>query len=216
MKKLLTFFVILLTAALAACGNDEPESRYTRLTDLDLHYVFLLTSVYEQGEELLLRGDIARDTLTPEEVEAARTAGTIEINGKIFAHETIDVEGFMPNDRLYHAESGTEIFLVTAFFGEFEGDIIRYRMFENDAIFFKITEGYREIAANKNIPVEIWHLVSERMEWGYLTQFVHMDATAGAFLNGNYDLPEGFPFNGTLTPAFINQTCTHIRWNPKN
>jgi len=222
-KTLLIFLVVLfLVVVLAACGSTETgqptTQNYTGLTEWNYHpsYNFLLTSVEEQGDSVLLRGVIARNTLTPEEVEAARTEGTIEINGKTFIHTDINIEGFMPNDRLYNEYTGIEIFLVPAFFGEFEGDDLRYRMYEPDgqSIVHKRTGMYHEVEVDKNTPVEIWRPVVEQMEWGHLEMFAPMEASTYVFTDyARYDIPDGFPFDGAFILTFENGNCIHIRWN---
>ena len=243
MKKILSIILILLLLAsgLAACNGREPSAlestpsckptettsentaqSYTRLTQWNYHpsYSFLLTSVEEQGDNLLLQGVLARDVLTPEEVEAARAKGTIEINGETFIHADVDIEGFMPTDRLYNVRTDTEIFLVAAFFGEFEGDDPMYRMTKNDdqahfQHFFKRTEMYREVEVDKTTPVEIYRLTVEPMEWGYLELFAPMEVSAHVFSNyTEYYLPDGFPFDGSFFFIFENGKCIHVRWNP--
>ena len=220
MKKILSIALIslILVGVLAACGGRETEPPYTRLTQWDYHpsYSFILTSVEAQGDNLLLRGVIARDTLTPEEVDAARAEGSIEINGETFAHTNIDIEGFMPRDRLYNARTGEEIFLVPAFFGEFEGDDMRYRMSEPDgqSLVRKRTGMYREVEVDKTTPVEIWRPVVELREWGYLELFAPMETSAHVFSSdAGYDLPDGFPFDGAFLLTFENGRCIHVRWN---
>ena len=231
MKKILSILLVLLplVGALVACGGREPGplalegdvQSYIRLNQWDYHpsYQFLLTSVEEQGDNLLLRGVLARDVLTPEEVEAARAKGTIEINGETFIHTAVDIEGFMPTDRLYNVDTGTELFLVIAFFGEFEGDDIRYRMTKNHQQvhhhFFKITEMYREVEIDKNTPVEIWRRVDEQRESGTNVFFEPMETTAHVFYDytENY-LPDGFPFGGSFLFIFENGKCTFLRWLP--
>jgi len=224
MKKILSIVLIVLFLAgvLAACGGREPEpppaQNYTRLTTWNYHpsYNFLLTSVEEQDDNLLLRGVIARNTLTPEEVEVARAEGTIEINGETFIHTDINIEGYMPNDRLYNEYTGAEIFLVPAFFGEFEGDDLRYRMYEPDGhgIVHKRTGMYHEVEVDKNTPVEIWRPVVEQMEWGYLEMFAPMEVSAHVFIDyTGYDIPDNFPFGGTFHLVFENGNCIHMRWN---
>ncbi|MCL2857390.1 MAG: hypothetical protein FWE19_06700 [Oscillospiraceae bacterium] len=205
-------------------GSENAAQGYTRLTQWDYHpsYRFLLASVEEQDDSLLLRGIVARDVLTPEEVEAARAEGAIEINGEMFIHTAVDTPGFMANDRLYSAGTGTEIYLVTAFFGEFEGDDPMYRMVKDDEQmhrthsrhFFKRTGVYREVEVEKTTPVEIWRLVVEPMEWGDLELFAPMEASAHVFFDDTeYDIPDGFPFGGSFGLAFENGKCIHLSWN---
>jgi len=228
MKKILSmlFVLLLIAGALAACSDRAPQppasengaQNYTRLTQWDYHpsYGFILASVEEQGDTLLLRGVIARDTLTPEEVEAARAEGTIEINGIKFIHSAIDIEGFMPTDSLYNTSTGADMFLIPAYFGDFEGDDMRYRMVEADGQthFFKRTGMYREVEVDKTTPVEIWRLVVELREWGYLEMFAPLETSARVFLDySEYDLPDSFPFGGTLFPIFENGRCIHLRWS---
>ena len=225
MKKILSIILILLLLAgvLAACGVGEPGQNdlegtaqsYTRLTEWDYHpsYRFLLTNIEEQDDYLLLRGVLARDTLTPEEVKVARAEGNIEINGETFIHTDVDMEG----DRLYNVHTGTEIFLVPAFFGEFEGDDVRYRMSEHDGqtLFFKKTDMYLEVEVEKTTPVEIWRLVAEPREWGHLELFAPMETSAHVFSDyTEYYVPDGFPFGGSFFFAFDNGKCIHVRWNP--
>lgn len=224
MKKNLSILLILvfLAGVLAACGRVEPEpppaQNYTRLTEWNYHpsYNFLLTSVEEQGDSVLLRGVIARNTLTPEEVEVTRIEGTIEINGETFVHTDVNIEGFMPNDRLYNEHTGIEIFLVPAFFGEFEGDDLRYRMYEPDGqgVVNKKTGMYHEVEVDKNTPIEIWRPVVEQMEWGYLEMFAPMEASAHVFTDyTRYDISDGFPFDGAFILTFENGKCIYLRWN---
>jgi len=213
-KLLILLMLLLLVGVLAACG----DSRYNRLTQWDYHpsYSFILTSVEEQGDHLLLKGYIARNALTPNEVEVARIEGTIEINGKTFAHTNVDTSDFMSNDRLYNASTGTEIFLIPAFFGEFEGDDLRYRMYEpsGQGIVYKTTGMHRKVEVYKNTPVEIWRFVAEPREWGYLELFAPMEVSAHVFLNyTEYDLPDGFPFYGSFLLSFEDGKCVHMRWN---
>jgi len=224
MKKILSIIItlMLLIGGLTACNNGGTEPSFTRLTQWDYHpgYHFLLTSVEEQGDSLLLRGVIARDVLTPEEVETARAEGSIEINGEIFTHSDVDTAGFTPTDRLYSESSSTEIFLVTAFFGEFEGDDIMYRMMKNDEQthfhhFFKITGMYREIEVDKTTPIEIYRKVTEPREWGYLEMFAPIETSVHVFSNRTeYDLPEGFPFEGSFFLIFEDGNCVFLRWVP--
>jgi len=236
MKKILVFLLALLlpVVLLTACndrdtertlsggtteaGSENAAQSYMRLTQWDYHpsYNFLLESVEDQGDSLLLRGVIARNTLTPEEVEVVRAEGTIEINGEVFTHTAVDMEGFMPRDRLYNAYTGAEIFLVMAFFGEFEGDDIRYRMYEPDGqrIIHKKTGMYREVEVDKTTPVEIWRRVAEPREWGYNVFFEPVEASARVFYDyTEYYIPDGFPFDGTLFFSFENGRCIHVRWN---
>jgi len=241
MKKILAILVtaLLLTAAFTACDSYEPQTptlestapdeveetapqdtaqSYTQLTQWNYHatYRFLPTSIVEQGDYLLLRGAVARDTLTPEELEVARDESAIEINGETFTHTAIDTEGLMANDRLYNALTGTEIFLVPAFFGEFEGEDIRFRMYDpsGQSVVYKKTELYMEVAVDSATPIEIWRPVTERMEWGYLELFAPMDASARMFSNSSeYEIPDGFPFDGVFDLTFDNGRCIHLRWN---
>ena len=202
--------------------RENTTQSYARLTQWNHHpsYSFLLTGIEEQGGQggnyVLLRGVIVRDTLTPQEVAAARGEGTIEINGETFVHNAIDTPGSMANDRLYNARTGAEIFLVPAFFGEFEGDDMRYRMHEPDGqgIVHKSTGMYREVEVDRATPVEIWRPVVELMEWGYLEMFAPLETTAHVFFNYNeYDLPDTFPFGGSFFLIFENGRCVHMRWN---
>ena len=228
MKKILLIISILplLVIGLAACNGGEAEpsalesvaQSYTRLTQWDYHpsYNFFLTNIEGQDDSLLLRGFLARDVLTPEEVEIARAEGTIEINGETFIHNNVDIEGFMPTDRLYNASTETEIFLIIAFFGEFEGDDIMYRMVENDGQtrFFKRTGMYREVEVEKATPVEIWRPVVELREWGYLEMFAPIETSAHVFSNySEYYLLYGFPFDGSFFLIFDNGNCVLLRWN---
>ena len=244
MKKiLLIILILLLIGVLAACNRRRTEppdlegtqsveiteitsgnaaQRYARLTQWNYHpsYSFLLTSIEEQGDNLLLRGVLARDVLTPAEVETARSEGTIEINGETFIHTNVDIEGFMPRDRLYNARTGAEIYLVTAFFGEHEGDDPMYRMIKNDEQlhfhhFFKITGMYREVEVDKTTPIEIYRQVIEPREWGYLELFAPIETHAHVFSNYNeYYLPDGFPFDGSFIFIFENENCVFVRWLP--
>jgi len=222
LKKILFIILslLLLAGGLAACNRLENTAQsYTRLTQWHYHpsYNFLLTSIAEQGDSLLLRGIMARNVLTPEEVEVVRAEGTIEINGETFMHTAVNMEGFMSNDRLYNAHTGAEIFLVPAFFGDFEGDDLRYRMYKPDGqgIVHKSTGMYREVEVDKTTPVEIWRPVVEAMEWGYLELFAPMEVSAHVFSDyTEYDIPDGFPFDGSFFLTFENEKCVHMRWNP--
>jgi hypothetical protein len=217
MKKLFLLLLIFV-----ACGNgDEAEiSRYERLAQWDFHpsYQFLLTDVDELGESLVLRGSVARDVLTPEEVAAARTTGSIEINGEIFVHTSVNIEGNMITDQLYGTLSGQELGLMMAFFGDFEGDDPRYRMVTNVGTFhhfFKHTEIYREFEINTTTPMEIYRLVVEQMEWGPLEMFAPFHTTALAIANPtDPEIPTHFPFGGSFLPFFENGICTFLRWLP--
>jgi|GEM_PF-5147621 len=224
MKKIRTILcLLLLTGMLAACGNDsESESHYNQLTSWDFHpsYRFLLSSVEEQGSHALLRGAIVTDTLTPDEVAAARAAGSIEINGDTFTHTAVNPEGFMPNDRLRNARTGEELYLVVAFFGDFEGDDPRYRITTGDWSrpfhhFFKNTGMYYEVEVPHSTPIEVYRLTTELMEWGYLEMFAPLHVTARAFTAPNpYELPPSFPFGGSFDIMFENQVPSLLRWLP--
>lgn len=231
MKKLLSAILILLiiSATFTACTgepgqNAETDAQiYTRLTEWSYHpsYSFLLTSVAEEGDSVLLRGTIARDALTPQEVEDARAKGYIEINGEIFEHTDVEPDEFMPRGgRLYSESSGTELFLIGAFFGENEGDDLRYRMTKDDENlyfhhFFKISETHLEIEVDKNMTVEIYQRVAEQMEWGTNVFFAPMEASARVFLDDTeYDTPESFPFGGSFIFMFEDGECVYLRWLP--
>jgi hypothetical protein len=217
MKKL---FLLLLV--LVACGNggEAEVSRYEQLTAWDFHssYQFLLTDVDEQGESLVLRGSVARDVLTPEEVAAARAEGSIEINGETFVHTRVDIEGNMITGQLYSPQSGQELGLMMAFFGDFEGDDPRYRMVTSVGTFhhfFKHTGIYREFEINTAAPMEIYRPVVEQMEWGPLEMFAPLHTTAIAIANPtDPEIPEHFPFGGSFLPFFENGVCTFLRWLP--